>query len=212
MQLKNLSSKLLIGGEKDVLNKSIDQHKLLKNTEEAIEKMDKFQQKLAEWSKESNQKILTMNSKYASLQEEMAAKRCQFKEVWKLTNNALRQLDEIEKANEKDLQDFHENMSRIQEATDLADEVINRNITKECLNKIIAHCVWNENDNDWMLNGMACTANNIKIQKHCSENDKSKLATVTDCYKTYRWNLDENKSEIRYASLIPTLKKKRQIH
>ncbi|CAI8041548.1 Kinesin-like protein KIF3A [Geodia barretti] len=160
-KLKDLSSKVIVGGV-NLLEKAETQQRLLEQSARELEKRKKKEAKLTRKLQRKEAERVDMEEKYATLQDEAAAKKTRLKEVWREVQRTREELSNQRADFEQERQAMEETVRELSREVRLHQLVIDAYVPDQYQQLIHSHSTWNDDTGEWHLRGVAYTGNNVQ--------------------------------------------------
>eukprot|EP00035_Acanthoeca_spectabilis_P006335 m.123271 g.123271 ORF g.123271 m.123271 type:complete len:712 (+) comp13455_c0_seq1:198-2333(+) len=160
-KMRAIQGNLIVGGV-NLLDKAEEQERLLQESARDLEEADLAAAGLADDIKAIEAEQLTLNEKYASLEEEVAAKTKRMKKVFAMLQAAKAEIDELQ----RERREHHAEMiDHIKEASrELRRNllIIQEFIPHEWIQQIEQESTWDEATGEWHIPAISSTGNSLR--------------------------------------------------
>eukprot|EP00118_Oscarella_pearsei_P023233 m.274919 g.274919 ORF g.274919 m.274919 type:complete len:714 (+) comp40592_c0_seq1:491-2632(+) len=160
-KLQNLKSKLIVGGE-NLFEKAKQQERLLEESARGLKASMKEKKELRKQIKETEAEKIDLEERYASLQEEAAAKTRKIKKVWSMLVAAQSEVKDLRDEFQREREDLQDGVRALSRDVQLQQLALDSFIPEEYQKLIESHCLWNEEIGEWQLRGVAYAGNNMR--------------------------------------------------
>mmetsp|Transcript_34158 Transcript_34158/g.102996 ORF Transcript_34158/g.102996 Transcript_34158/m.102996 type:complete len:702 (+) Transcript_34158:250-2355(+) len=201
-KMQAIQGNLIVGGV-NLLDKAEEQERLLQASAQELEEADRAAAELKQDILAAEAEQLTLNEKYASLEEEVAAKTKRMKKVFAMLQAAKAEIDELQ----RERREHHAEMiDHIKEASrELRRNllVIQEFIPPDYIRQIEQESTWDEDTGEWNIPALSSTGNAFKtpVAFHVSvgtEVDGESIATSS----RKALELDLEKQYFVYGTMI----------
>jgi len=163
-RLRELQSKLLVGGE-NLLEKASAQAEEQRRLEEEREERRRQEQALAAQVEAEEEARLGFDEKYNSLEEEIEGKTRKLKKLWAKFKSAQAEVEDLQNEFAREKEDILETIRELSRQLKLRQLIMTSYIPLEQLSKIERCSEWDEGSEQWRINRLQYAGNKVRSKR-----------------------------------------------
>ncbi|XP_030756162.1 kinesin-like protein KIF3A [Sitophilus oryzae] len=203
-RLSIIQKKIICGGE-NLLEKAQQQEFLLLTSGQELENLDRSHQQLEEQYNRMTEEKIDIEEKYSSLQEEDGALNKKIKVVQERIKEAKEEYADKEHEYQRDMEGLNDNNRLLVREMQLSNLMIDYYIPAEYKKVIQQYCIFNNDTQEYQLQGVAYTGNNMRKRQMASEEAPAVKFEMKQVYHKYpdKKKVTSKRSLLKAYSAVP---------
>ncbi|KAL7748910.1 hypothetical protein RI367_005824 [Sorochytrium milnesiophthora] len=170
-KIKQMESKLLVGGV-NILDKEAQQREELAMRTAELEEKRLQQVHLQQQLMQEDEQALQMEEEYTSLQEEVSAKTGKIKKLWNVLLSHKQEIADLTAEFQREREDLLDTVRDLSRELKLRMKIVERYVPDEELGWIEASSEWDASSERWRIFNSALAGNNAKAKRNMLHADR----------------------------------------